>query len=178
MARGYIELSIPQTVSSSIQYLSVEHNGIAPREFLAPIIREYNCGILIIGSDGPELLRQPQANRIAGAVGLEEIAVTVVAGFLWLDSGAAYDICAKTWFTCEGNALILMKEPPEADFACSQLPDVSGPSKSAFSKQMLSVLKRMLSGDDVYVHDDFTETLIATKSTKMLDAVLGQVGGN
>ena len=175
MKKARVEFSVPRATVGCLQYFSVGHSGTAPIQFLRPIIREYDFGVLVLGLDGPSLLDRDHAAKSAEAMNREGIGARVVAGFLWLEAEAARRVCDREWFTCEGSALVLTKELPDPSFACSPLPDLSGVNKHILASEAISVLDGALSANDIYVHDDFTEVLIVTKNGEMLDDVAHHV---
>lgn len=175
MRKRRIDLSVPKASVGSVEYLCIEHSCIGPMEVLRSVVSSHGFGVLILGSDGPSLLASGQGERYAKAMEKEQLYAEMIAGFLWLSVETARRICERDWFTCEGSAFLLKRHPPDMGFTCSELPNLSGFNKDALSPKAISTLEGMLSPEDIYVHDDFSETLVVTKDDRILDRIADEV---
>jgi hypothetical protein len=175
MEKNHIWISVPQKEVGCLSYMAIGHSRFAPDEVIWPILYEYKLGILLLGVDGPSLLTSEQANRIVQSMNDRKIPAIVTAGFVWVSPVDAHKLCHLGGFSYESNAFLLRTEPVEENFECPYLPELSGWNKDRIKERYALLFSKMLSTNDIYIHDDFTESMIVTKNRDILRAMADEV---
>lgn len=172
-----VYISVPEKTVGSLNYLVIEHSAVAPVEFLRPILHQYKFGILMVGFDGPALLIPEQSQRLVHGMQSEGVPASITAGFPWVSPDGVPKMCEMESFTCEGDALLLKKQPVQEDFEFQYLPDLSGFNKDKLRAKYVTFLSSILSSSDVYVSDvfAFSETLVVTKNSGILHALIDEL---
>jgi hypothetical protein len=99
----------------------------------------------------------------------------VRSGFIWVGHNECLKLHQRGWFALIGDAFLLKKQPPGEDFKCNRLPKLSGFNKDKISSKHAVILETILSEDDVYVYDNFRDSLIVSKAPSALDTILEQI---
>jgi hypothetical protein len=156
-------------------YMILEWGGIGPINYLRRVIDEYRFGILFLGHDGPSLLSSDEWNRLTEGMRCIGIHAELRSGFCWSSYVEVAKIFQRPEYSLQGDAVLLKAQPPGNDFECKWLPKPSGFNKDKISKKDAAFLSTILSGDDVYFHDDFQYSFIVTKSPKILSVILKEI---
>jgi hypothetical protein len=172
-----VYISVPKKTVGSLSYLVIGHSALAPGEFLRPIMLQYKLGILLIGIDAPSLLNPEQSQRLVNGMQHEGVSASITAGFPWVSPDGIPKMCEMESYQCQGDALLLKTQPVDETFECSHLPCLSGFNKDKLRAKDVNLLNTILSSNDIYVRDElaFAETLIVTKNTDILQALIDEV---
>ncbi len=162
-------------VYDSLNYLIVEHSGIAPRSFIEDLFRVFYLNILYLGIDGPCLLSDKETLNLLKGFHKKGVSACVKEGFVWIDFEDVPKLIEKDLLICEGNALLLKKTPPSKEFIIQRLPELSGFSKDKISSSDAELLDEVLCDNDIYLHDDFLDCFIVTKSKEIFNLILEKV---
>jgi hypothetical protein len=167
-----VSCAVYKKASGQLSYLILEHYGVAPIEYVRHVLDGYKVGILFLGCDGPSLLSVTEAQRLVEGMKGEGILARIQAEFPWVRYDEIPKLYQKEWFTLEGDALLLKPGPVSERFECAHLPKPSGFNKDKISSTDSALLHSILSDDDVYIYDDFTESFIVTKNSNILDKIV------
>jgi hypothetical protein len=158
-----------------LSYLIAEHSGLDPIDFLKKVIEAFAFGILFLGHDAPTFLSASETERMVEGMHREGIEAVTNAGFIWVNHNELPKLYQKKSCNLFGDAVLLTAQPVGEDFSCTSLPEPSGFNKNKISSRDTIVLDQMLSGDDIYVYDDFRETFIVTKNSEILDIIHDEI---
>lgn len=146
-------------------------DGVAPIDFLKNVIDEYKFDILYIGCDGPSLLSLKESMQLVKGMKADHVQACLKGKFLWINYDEVNKLYKKDWFTLEGSAIILTKQDIDENFECISLPELSGFNKDKISQKDTYYLNSILYSNDVYVRNDFHETLLASKDIEILHMI-------
>lgn len=161
--------------TGELEYLIIEHSAIGPADFLGDLINKYSLGVLWLGHDGPSMLSLEESKRLINGMRSENIQATLNSGLIWVGHDECPKLYQQKWFTLEGDSIILKSKSPEEEINCERLPKPSGFRKDKISSKDNEILESILSGNDVYIYDDFTESFVVSKNTDALDTILEQI---
>ena len=173
--RRSLYVSVRETTVGSLHYLTIEYSGIVPIEFLRHMLHQRQFGILMVGFDGPCQPTPEQVQKAIEHMRRSGISAGAEAGFLWIGPGEVASLCEMELFTCYGYAVLLRATPIGETFEFPYLPVLSGFNKNKLSTRDAALLNSVLSPHDIYVYDDFGETLIVTKNPDILHDLIDQV---
>ena len=162
-------------VLNSLNYLIIEHSNVAPRIFIEYLFGAFDFGILFLGIDGPHIVSKENVKNLIEAFEEKAFPGSLREGFFWVDSQEVLKLAKNDLFVCEGNALVLKTEPPEKGFTLPHLPKPSGFRKDKISLRDAGLLDEVLCDNDIYLHDDFVDCFIVTKSKEIFNLILEKV---
>jgi len=163
-------------ILDSLNYVVIEHSGIAPSTFVEHLLGDFDLGILLLGIDAPCPLSATQAERIAGGFNEQGIIAIAMGSLIWIQYKESLKLFKEENFDCLGDALILKLKPPEEGFVIPYLPEASGSKRDKLELKDAQLLDGLLCENELYMHDDFTNCLIVTKGERIFGLILDKLG--
>lgn len=177
MRKERILYSVGGKILDSLNFVVIEHSGIAPSSFVEHVVSECRLGVVLLGTDGPCTLSATQAQKIADAFNRQRIHAITIGRLIWFQHKDALNLFKLGEFDGQGDALMLKLNPPEEGLTIPSLPRPAGAKGDKITMGDARLLDRLLCENELYVHDDFTDCLIVAKGKKVFDLILKALGG-
>lgn len=154
-----------------LHYCIIEYRGIDTIEIINDLLTD--MGILFLSLDSDKLTGR-KIKEYEEILNKNRVPVTVETDNLWLDKKDAHTFLHAKRPIIQGNELIFSPDP----FLNTILPlskPLKGVENNKLREQAITYLKSTLRDTDLYVNDDFTESLFVTKNKEIFNSVKNNV---